>query len=148
MSSADGASRRVDQSGVAAFLRGLAAQAERDAAFAATLGRLLDEAGLLSLGAPADRQRRAAKRAAPRSAESPLTADLPDPFSVWRESGDAGLRARLETLDLAALRQIIRAHRFDPARISARWTARDRLVSLIVEQTRARVNHGKAFTHV
>ena len=64
---------------------------------------------------------------------------------MLRKDGEDGLRAQLAQLDVAALRQIVRAHRLDPARISARWTATDRVIALIVEQVRARANHGRAF---
>ncbi len=73
---------------------------------------------------------------------------IPDPFVLLRERGEIGLRAALEELELATLRQLVRAHHLDPARISARWTARDRVVTLIVTQVQARANHGKAFARV
>jgi len=72
----------------------------------------------------------------------------PDPFAVMRAQGEMGLRATLDALDLPTLRQIVRAHRLDPARISARWANRDRVIALIVDQTRARLNHGRAFERV
>jgi hypothetical protein len=128
---------------VATFLRRLAEQAERDETLAATLHALLAESGLLTNATVAGKGR------ASRPARAATPADAPvDPFPLLRDGGESGLRARLDTLDLAALRQIVRAHRLDPARISTRWTARERVVSLIVEQTRARVNHGKAFSRV
>jgi hypothetical protein len=71
-----------------------------------------------------------------------------DPFALLRDRGEAHLRTHLAALDLPALRQIIRVHRLDPARISARWTNRERLVALIVDQVRARADHGKAFSRV
>ncbi|HKV82942.1 MAG TPA: hypothetical protein VJN88_00200 [Ktedonobacterales bacterium] len=134
---------------VATFLRRLADQAERDETLAATLHTLLAESGLLtSATGDGDAPARGKGRAS-RSARTATPADVAvDPFPLLRAGGESGLRARLDTLDLAALRQIVRAHRLDPARISARWTARERVVTLIVEQTRARVNHGKAFSRV
>ncbi|HEY8322936.1 MAG TPA: hypothetical protein VIG77_00485 [Ktedonobacterales bacterium] len=50
--------------------------------------------------------------------------------------------------DLPTLRAIVRERRLDPARISARWTARERVISLIVDQVKARANHGQAFRRV
>lgn len=135
---------------LATFLRRLADQAERDETLAATLHALLAESGLLA-NATGDGAMAAAtgKGRASRSARPGAGSEASvDPFPLLRTSGESGLRARLDTLDLAALRQIVRAHRLDPARISARWTARERVVNLIVEQTRARVNHGKAFSRV
>lgn len=148
MSSADRTTPTDEQRAIAAFLRGLADRAERDEAFAATLRHLLLDAGLLGAeGNAVARPARGGKKRADMSAVAREGAAV-DPFAVMRVEGETGLRSRLEMLDLPALRQIVRAHRLDPARISARWTARERVVSLIVEQTRARVNHGRAFTHV
>jgi hypothetical protein len=67
---------------------------------------------------------------------------------VLRVSGEVGLRATLDALELVTLRQIVRAHRLDPARISARWTVRERVIALIVDQVKARANHGKAFARI
>jgi hypothetical protein len=134
---------------VATFLRRLAVEAERDETLAATLHVLLAESGLLASATGDGEAPAKGKGRASRQARTATPAATPvDPFAVLRDGGETGLRARLDTLDLAALRQIVRAHRLDPARISTRWTARERVVSLIVEQTRARVNHGKAFSRV
>jgi len=65
-----------------------------------------------------------------------------------RDQGEEGLRATLAALDLMALRQIVRTHRLDPARISARWTTRERVIALIIDQVRARLNHGRSFERV
>jgi hypothetical protein len=155
--SANTNSNAVPQSALAAFLRNLAARAEVDPAFAAQLDMALRESGLL------DRPLAAAEVAdAPewkRSGSRPRTvtrdawqqfagSEQPDPFALLRDRGEAGLRASLDTLDLQALRTLVRVHRLDPARISARWTARDRVVNLIVAQVRARADLGKAFSHV
>jgi len=71
-----------------------------------------------------------------------------DPFAVLRQSGEQGLREAVVALDLASLKAIVRAYRLDPARISARWTASERVIELIVEQALARLNHGRAFERV
>ena len=71
-----------------------------------------------------------------------------DPFAVLRQSGEQGLREAVVALDLASLKAIVRAYRLDPARISARWTAPERIIELIVEQAMARLNHGRAFERV
>lgn len=142
---------------LAAFLRELAERAEHDPALAAHLRAALMASGLLD---DAVRSRRgtakierapAATRRSTRSAgarSGPETDAPPDPFVLLRERGEAGLRTALEGLDLAALRAIVRSHRLDPARISARWTARERVIELIVTQVRGRANHGKAFARV
>lgn len=136
-----------------AFFLGLAARAAEDGAFAAQLMAILRESGLLAVAAEPTGEagdaapRRSSRRpAAARPAEA--TDLLPDPFALLRERGEAGLRDALVSLDLPTLRAIVRARRLDPARISARWSARERVVTLIVEQVRARANHGRAFERV
>lgn len=82
------------------------------------------------------------------TAEARAAGALLDPFAVMRAGGEEALRQALEPYESADLQRIIRTHRLDPARISARWSARDRLASLIVDQVRARANHGRAFERV
>jgi hypothetical protein len=67
---------------------------------------------------------------------------------LLRVHGEQALRATLDGLDLASLQRIVRAHHLDPHRVSARWSARERVIGLIVEQVRARAQHGKAFERV
>lgn len=154
----DAETGKQEAQAIGAFLHGLATRAETDPAFATQVGAALRESGLLTTSEqtaqvkPAETKRKGAK---PKVSEETPSAkveaakdDAPDPFVLLRERGEAGLRATLDTCELATLRAIVRAHRLDPARISARWTARDRVIGLIVEQVRARINHGKAFTHV
>jgi hypothetical protein len=151
------------------FLRALAARIEDDPAFGHALLALLHESGLLSpspstqnrvfaadiakqarrkedgvdegrtLSSPSPSVASAAKSAAP----APL-----DPFAELRGHGEAELRAALANLDLAALRQIVRVFRLDPARISARWKTSERVIDLIVEQVRARADLGRAFERI
>ena len=149
----------ADAAAVAAFLRNLADRAEADPTFAAQLTQALGESGLLTpKAAPATRARRARKDnphgpgdanvLAATAAAAPAAAEPPDPFALLREGGVTGLRAHLAPLDIADLRAIVRSCRFDPARISARWKDRERVIELIVSQTQARANHGKAFAQV
>lgn len=140
---------------VGAFLRGLAARAETNDALAEQIAAALRESGLVATAATVDGQGgstgrlRSAKSAGARRGGGQAEAvEAPDPFVVLRERGEPGLRAELDGLDLADLRQIVRAHRLDPGRISARWTARERVMALIVDQVRARADHGKAFGRV
>src|SRR5262249_51856266 len=147
------AAHEAEARAVAAFLRGLATRVEADPALAVAVRGALEESGLLSLSdanippsseavAPrsAPTPRRLAQGNAPPSGGG--APDL-DPFVIYRASGETELRAALEALDLAALRSIVRAHRLDPARISARWTAADRLIALIVQQVQVYANSGK-----
>ena len=144
---------------LAAFLRELAERAERDPALATRLREALGASGLLDANDRPRRQTAAAKerakapRATRRVPHSSQVASAdhdgpPDPFVLLRERGEAGLRTTLEGLDLAALRTIVRSHRLDPARISARWTVRERVIELIVTQVCGRANLGKAFARV
>ncbi|HEX5546293.1 MAG TPA: hypothetical protein VFX24_02730 [Ktedonobacterales bacterium] len=138
---------RDDAEAAARLLRELAERAERDPAFGIQLAEAVRSSGLLDT-TPQQPSASASPRKKPASgAKRPTaaTAGPPDPFQVLRKDGEDGLRAQLAQLDIAALRQIVRAHRLDPARISARWTATDRVIMLIVEQVRARANHGRAF---
>lgn len=142
----------ADLAAVARFLRELAERVEHDPAFGHQIATLLAEAGPLpsipATAAPARRPTRAtaASRRAATGTE-PATSSL-DPYALLREEGEDALRARLDTLTAPELHAVIRAHRLDPARISARWASQSRLRDLIVEQVRARADHGKAFSRV
>ena len=143
----------ADPASVAAFLRGLAARVEADPAVAKLVAAALYESGLLAGGAAQPSARPGdgpAQRPAGvlRGAVVPTATELPDPFAIWRAQGEDGLRSALDALSLPDLQRIVRAHRLDPARISARWTAPGRLVELVVSQVRAHLDHGKAFAHV
>jgi hypothetical protein len=137
---------------LSAWLRALAKRAESDAAFAAQMLDAARESGLtsaLSDAAPLPAAPRPATRSRKSTSATPApTAPAPDPFAVYRAQGVEGLRAALDALDLPTLRAIVRDRRLDPARISARWTARERVISLIVDQVKARANHGQAFRRV
>jgi hypothetical protein len=142
---------------VTAFLRELAARAEADRAFGAHLLEAVQASGLATLLAEGSRTSAVTPTAPPartgKGAEAlgpaaSVAAGGFDPFVVLRERGESGLRAALAGLDLASLRQLVRTHRLDPNRVSARWSAHERVVALIVDQVRARANHGKAFARV
>lgn len=150
----------ADPRAVAAFLRGLAERVEGDAAFGREVAALLAESGLLADTARRPGKAREGKARQPESGARTATmvarsasgasedAAPPDPFALLREQGEDGLRAALARLELGVLRQVVRQHRLDPARISARWTTRERVVDLIVTQVRARSDHGRAFARV
>lgn len=147
---------------LATFLRELATRAERDPAFAAGVLAIARATGFMPQlsDQPAHPQASIKPTRKPKTPANHTTEGKagkviatqppapPDPFEVMRTKGEAGLRAALDALDLPTLRAIVRTRRLDPARISARWTNRDRVIALIIEQTRARLNHGKAFDRV
>ncbi len=119
-----------------AFLRALAIRVEQDPAFARTLLAVYAESSQAQPAPP------------PRSPATPTTVPPLDPFALLREQDEVALHSRLVELDLAALRTILRTHRLDPARIASRWTSRERIADLIVEQVRARTRQGRAFERV
>jgi hypothetical protein len=118
-------------------LRAVASQVEADPALAARL----------MAGPAAKTESGRTAQTVPRPAREVVAPPL-DPFAVLRQSGEQGLQEALASLDLASLKAIARAYRLDPARISARWTASERIIDLIVEQALARLNHGRAFERV
>ncbi|MGE5333144.1 MAG: hypothetical protein ACM3N4_00460 [Nitrososphaerota archaeon] len=147
MSRGKSASGHDEAEAAGKLLRELAERAERDPAFGVQIAAAVRASGLLDVAQPSPAKRKKRASGATRGpAASP--AELPDPFQVLREQGESALRAQLARLDIAALRLIVRAHRLDPARISARWTATDRVIALIVDQVRARANHGRAFERI
>lgn len=108
------------------------------------------QANDLAKGPAARRTRQSSARSVSRSpgVRGGNEASLPDPFALLRAGGVEAVREGLSQYDSYDLQRIIRTHRLDPARISARWTARERLLSLILDQVRARANHGRAFERV
>ena len=150
------ASDLPDLVAVSAFLRALAAGVEHDPHLGRQIARLLAGSGLLAaseqttamLGHSTTGRRGTTRARVPSGLADGTGAQGTDPFVVLREQGEPALRAYLNTLDPPALRQLVRRYHLDPARISARWNHRDRLVGLIVEQVRARADHGKAFGRV
>ena len=144
----------ADASAIGAFLRGLAERVERDPVFGRQVAQLLAECGLLRAAMPANvspTERQGRTRRTERASTQALrtaSAAPADPFALLREAGEDGARRALAAQDIQALRQIVRVHRLDPARISARWTSRERLVDLILSQVRARADHGKSFARL
>jgi hypothetical protein len=136
-SKSGGATPTAETRALVETLRAVASQVEADPALAALL--------MAAPGSKAERE--ATAQTTPRPAREVVAPPL-DPFAELRQSGEQGLQEALASLDLASLKAIVRAYRIDPARISARWTAPERIIELIVEQTQARLNHGRAFERV
>lgn len=147
MSRGKSATGRDDAEAAARLLRELAERAERDPAFGIQLAEAVRSSGLLDTPSPQPSASASARKKPVNGTKRPAAtaSSLPDPFQVLRQNGENALRDQLARLDIASLRQIVRAHRLDPARISARWTATDRVITLIVDQVRARANLGRAF---
>jgi hypothetical protein len=117
-----------------------------------TLGQLLtviaDEAARSSRFANALQR---ALTSAPTSAEpvvrrSGRRAPGPfDPFAVYAEAGEDGLRTRLGKLDLEQLRDIVAEHGMDHDRLAMKWKDPVRVIDRIVERVAARSAKGSAF---
>jgi hypothetical protein len=149
------ASEGDDPGAISAFLRSVADRADRDPELARRVAAVLRNGGV-AVEAAAVREQparsrlrastrgaQAAQRATVTASESPL-----DPFAIVRRGGEQALRAALDSLDLASLRRVVRAYHLDPNRVASRWSARERVITLIVEQVRARVRLGSAFERV
>jgi hypothetical protein len=58
--------------------------------------------------------------------------------------GEAVLRVRLQSLQMAELREIIAAHQYDPEKQSARWRSVARLIDLIVTRAQEQLEAERA----
>jgi hypothetical protein len=61
-----------------------------------------------------------------------------DPFTVFGESGEEGLRSRLAELSLDQLRDIVAEHGMDSDRLAMRWKDPKRVIDRIVERVATR----------
>jgi hypothetical protein len=68
-----------------------------------------------------------------------------DPYSVYAEVGEAGLREQLSRLELEQLRDIIAEHSMNNDGLAMRWTKADRVVGRIVDRVVDRSAKGDAF---
>ena len=137
----------ADTQAVGSFLRSLASRVESDAALALQIQGALEESGLLERREAADSRK--GKKARVKHPAVPAPVATPsDPFRILREHGEKELREELEKVDLGDLHAIVRTYRLDPARISSRWTRRERVIELIVTQVVAQASVGRAFSRV
>jgi hypothetical protein len=137
----------ADMKAVGSFLRGLASRVESDAALALQIQSALEESGLLERRETTGGRK--VKKAPVKNPTAPAPAATPpDPFRILREHGEKELRETLEKVDFDDLHAIVRTYRLDPARISSRWTRRERVIELIVTQVAAQASFGRAFSRV
>jgi hypothetical protein len=68
-----------------------------------------------------------------------------DPYKVYAEVGEAGLRERLSRLELEQLRDVIAEHGMNTDGLAMRWTKADRVVGRIVDRVVDRAGKGDAF---
>jgi hypothetical protein len=57
-----------------------------------------------------------------------------DPFAVYRDGHEAGLRAKLGELDVEQLKDIIAEHGMDHDRLAMRWKTPKKLIDRVVEK--------------
>jgi hypothetical protein len=94
---------------------------------------------LLSAVAGADTTVPKPKRA-PRRAPG-----IVDPFQIFSDTGEAGLRSRLNELTLEQLRDIVAEHGMDHDRLAMKWKDPGRVVDRILEKVSTRASKGSAF---
>jgi len=118
--------------------RALVALVEDEAAhnpvFAQRLEEIVAELPVGSLGKKPASSRRTNKNV-----------DVPDVLKVFQEKGDFEFRLWLRDFNVTTLKAIVKANGFDPGKISQRWIDPDKFITLIAEQTAARLRRGSAF---
>ncbi|MGW3314365.1 hypothetical protein [Streptomyces fungicidicus] len=119
---------------LARILGVVASEAARTPRFARALGKALIPPEPRTASRPAERPRRS--RRAPGVIE---------PFAVFAESGETGLRSRLGELDLEQLRDIVSEHGMDHDRLAMKWKDPQRVIDRIVERVESRTAKGAAF---
>jgi hypothetical protein len=68
-----------------------------------------------------------------------------NPFQVFEDTGEGGLRSQLRELDLEQLRDIVAEHGMDHDRLAMKWKTTDRVMDRIVEKVASRSSKGSAF---
>lgn len=72
-------------------------------------------------------------------------AGILDPFAVYADTGEQGLRSRLSNLGLEPLRDIVAEHGMDNDRLAMKWKDPGRVIDRIVDRVVARSAKGSAF---
>ena len=88
----------------------------------------------LSVKASPDEERKGGRR----------TAAVLDPIDLARQ-GEAGLRGKLEELDLERLLDVVAQYGMDPGKLVMKWKDRDRVIDRVVEIAIGRATKGDAF---
>ncbi|UPG66344.1 MULTISPECIES: hypothetical protein [Gordonia] len=68
-----------------------------------------------------------------------------NPFEVYADSGELGLRSQLGALKLDELRDIVAEHGMDHDRLAMKWKTPSRVIDRIVEKVSSRTAKGSAF---
>lgn len=128
--------------------------ASRDAALATTLTRFFAAVAIEASKTPrfADSLIRALRGPAPDAgpSERPKRANRRtpapfDPFAVYGETLEHGLRDRLAALSLEQLRDMVAEHGMDNDRLAMKWKDPQRVIDRIVDRVATRAAKGSAF---
>ena len=121
----------------------IADEAARTPRFAKALAAVLAPAGEPAAAtAPAPRKAPTSRPAARRTKRAPGPFD---PFAVYRDGGESGLRERLAPLENEQLKDVIAEHAMDYDRLAMRWRTPKKLQDRIVERVRALTTKGDVF---
>ena len=137
------------------ILAGLAAviaeEALNNVKFRARLNEVIDErgqsTGLTPHEEPVAQVARESK-GAPTKAKPKRRRRSPgpwDPYDVYAEVGEVGLKDRLSQLELEQLRDIVAEHGMNTDGLAMRWTKADRVIGRIVDRVVDRAAKGDAF---
>ena len=107
-------------------------EARTNARFADRLATALESRTPLGSGGPS--RRRGGRR----------PAGALDPFALY-QLGEEELRRRLQGLDIEQMKDIVAEHGMDSSKLAMKWKMPTRLIELIVNTVRARVEKGDAF---
>lgn len=122
--------------------REIVAEAERNPAF----GDKLKAALITALPAKVAAPKAVPAAVSAQTKKSHRRAPGPfDPFAVCRTEGVQALRARLTTLTLDDLKDIVSEHAMDGSRLALKWKAPERLIDMIVTTVVDRSSKGDAF---
>lgn len=68
-----------------------------------------------------------------------------DPFAIYVDTDEKGLRECLSNLDLEQLRDIVAEHGMDHDRLAMKWKDHQRVINRIVDKVISRTSKGSAF---
>lgn len=123
-------------------------EAARTPRFAKSLSAALNADGPSPTAVTPAPARAPAKATATRASSRRRALGVIDPFAVYRDTGDSGLRESLEALELEQLKDIIAEHGMDHDKLAMKWRIKDKVVGRIVDKVSARSAKGAAFRAV
>lgn len=106
-------------------------EAGRNPAFASSLERALEGAQVSDRDQPKRPHRRAP--------------GVVDPFAVFADGGEAGIRRSLSQLSIEQLKDVVAEHGMDRSKLAMKWKTSDRFIDLILETVATRSRKGDAF---